>query len=582
MYLRMRVGRETEKLGALLRATNELLNIGFKTFLVERRAYAKSGKKKLLLRPGDIVFEEPSWDNRGLLTRVASKLGLELEEIQAAELSTSPLRYPTIGVYSGFGVETRSLRAVVETLSSIGLFKLAFMTSGSLPSALKGVDVLIVPNGDCSLIVEGLGEVGAGSIRRFVESGGSFIGISESALVVLKQVDSTVPRSEEYSRPASLLSLVEGKVVSDITEVPSAAFWNYRTLEGVMRLSPISGEVVVRSKGSAPFLLGVKEVRAWLDAPLLSVSNRSFEIAKVKSVSPNADLGADCELVKNMISQASAVAFVPYSLGRLFLFSPDVSRQGFLESHLWLGGAILFSSKKVLEGQTQVYREPTKSESSQICLAELVTRSHDLDNQARSLYRVLEVIAPLSVERCSKQVRGKVFDLLDSLDNITTLLDEFRVDLIRLFEGSQILAEAVDRIAANQNLLSRDRLRLEFLNQNLSRTLQEASQLNESSCRAIVALLSLSINLEKALLETSKELLKSSEEPLDVKILDVIYGISGDGPMYAPWYDGRSGRPETRIANPNNFGLIPPLLSMVVGYKRVSSALNMLRLFMSS
>lgn len=582
MYLRMRVGRETEKLGALLRATNELLNIGFKTFLVERRAYAKSGKKKLLLRPGDIVFEEPSWDSRGLLTRVASKLGLELEEIQAAELSTSPLRYPTIGVYSGFGVETRSLRAVVETLSLIGLFKLAFMTSGSLPSALEGVDVLIVPNGDCSLIVEGLGEVGAGSIRRFVESGGSFIGISESALVVLKQVDSTVPRSEEYSRPASLLSLVEGKVVSDIIEVPSAAFWNYRTLEGVMRLSPISGEVVVRSKGSAPFLLRVKEVRAWLDAPLFSVSKRSFEIAKVKSISPNADLGADCELVKNMISQASAVAFVPYSLGRLFLFSPDVSRQGFLESHLWLGGAILFSSKKVLEGQMQVYREPTKSESSQICLAELVTRSHDLDNQARSLYRVLEVIAPLSVERCSKQVRDKVFDLLDSLDNITTLLDEFRVDLIRLFEGSQILAEAVDRIAANQNLLSRDRLRLEFLNQNLSRTLQEASRLNESSCRAIVALLSLSINLEKTLLETSKELLKSSEEPLDVKILDVIYGISGDGPMYAPWYDGRSGRPETRIANPNNFGFISPLLSMVVGYKRVSSALNMLRLFMSS
>jgi len=583
MYLRLRAGREAEKLRGVLKATNELVNVGLKAFLIERRTPAKSDKRKVLLSPGDIVFEETSWDNRRLLARFASTLGVELDEIQATGLSAIPLNYPTVGVYSGFGVDSKSVRAVVETLSSIGLFSIAFMTSGSLQSALEGVDVFIVPNGDCSLIVEGLGETGASSIRKFVESGGAFVGISEGALVVLKEATgSYVPKNEEYSKPASFLSLIEGRVISDFSEIPPVAVWDYRTLDGVIRVCPISGEVAVRARGSAyPFLLGLKEVKAWLNAPLFSVSSKTFEVAKIKAISPEASTGAGWELSENLASKASAVAFAPYSFGKLFLFSPDLSHRDFPGSHIWLGGAIIFSSKKAVGVQMYAHQEATRTEPSQLCTAELLTKSHELNGQMKNLHHILEVVAHLSIGRCSTKVRKKAFDLLDSLGDITKYLDDFRGNVRTALEGSQLTTETLNRVA-NQNLGSGDRLRLDFLSQSLDRILRELLQLHESSCRAVVALSSFSITLEKELLEASRELLKTSEVPLDERLMDVLYGISGDAPMYAPWYDGRSGRPDMRIANPSNFGLLLPILSMTVGYKKAASALKTLDLIISS
>ncbi|MEM2920761.1 MAG: hypothetical protein QXF26_00415 [Candidatus Bathyarchaeia archaeon] len=584
MYLRLRAGRDTEKLRKILKATNELINIGLKALLVEKKALAKFDRKKVILNPGDIVFEETSWDNKRLLARVASELGVELEEIQISNLSASPLTYPTIGVYSGFGVSSKSVKTVVKTLSSVGLFNIAFLTSGSLYSALQGIDVLILPNGDCSLVVEGLGETGASSIKKFIESGGASIGISEGALAFIKEATGNyVPKCEDYSHAASALPMVDGKIISDISQVPQFAVWNYRILDGVVRTSPISGEVLVRARSSIlPFLLGLKEVKAWLDAPLFSVSGKAFEVAKVKAIGPKASLGAEYEFSENLVLKASAVVFAPYSFGKLFLFSPDFSHPDFPESHIWLGGAILFSGRKNAEVQMLMHQEATRSEPSHLCLAELFAKSHDLVGQMKNLYNILEVVAHLSLKRCSAQVRMKAFDLLDSLNDITAGLDDFRVDVRTTLEGSQLTTEILNRIAANKNLASRDKSRLDFLRQNFNRVLQENFKLHESSCRAAVAISSFSVTLEKELLEISKELLKPSDSSLDERFMDVLFGISGDAPMYAPWYDGRSGRPETRIAKPDNFGLLPPLLSMMVSYKKAASALKTLNLIISS
>jgi len=133
------------------------------------------------------------------LLREARKLGVLLESaVPTPGPAQPPLRLPRAAVYAGQGIPHFDSGEIIWALEQGGFpCRLLEVRDFSRERSLAEVDVLIVPNGSAAEIVkgwnpdashrklpwqmhtppEGIGERGLEAIRRFVESGGTYVGL---------------------------------------------------------------------------------------------------------------------------------------------------------------------------------------------------------------------------------------------------------------------------------------------------------------------------------------------------------------------------------------------------------------------
>ncbi|MGE0685574.1 MAG: hypothetical protein AB7P33_02435, partial [Dehalococcoidia bacterium] len=148
-----------------------------------------------------VTLQDGSYHLEGSSTAIrweASKLGVPLEASTPAPAAETQLSLPRVAVYAGQGVPLGESGEITWALDHGGFpYRLLDARDFGRDDVLAGIDVLVVPNGTASEIVDGwnpqasnrkapwqlaepvlgLGDAGLESIRRFVRGGGVYVGL---------------------------------------------------------------------------------------------------------------------------------------------------------------------------------------------------------------------------------------------------------------------------------------------------------------------------------------------------------------------------------------------------------------------
>ncbi|MGD8563610.1 MAG: hypothetical protein PVG03_13780 [Desulfarculaceae bacterium] len=243
------------------------------------------------------------------------------------------LYYPRLGIYMGGG-SSHSWLWFVEVLERLGFCDLCFVDEARIASGgLEGLDVLAISGGDTFAMAAALGPQGAKALKKFISSGGLYLGSCAGAYLPLRS-------SKE---PLNLFNLVPARITNLTRVLPKARelpekFCTAYGCEYVFH--PVREEVRLESGVQMPFA-GAREFGAPLyGGPGLIESDPKQVLARYCGFSEKTRFLVDRKLAARTLIGKAAVLRANLGKGKLYLFGPHFEHPGFKEANRLLADAI--------------------------------------------------------------------------------------------------------------------------------------------------------------------------------------------------------------------------------------------------
>lgn len=349
------------------RLVNNFVEAGFTV----GRFIALRGVKGAGLQPGDFVVGIDDHYSERLVNDAATEYDVEIKPLKSFNPeSVATLSNPMIGVYSGEGAEPPYVQDLVEALEGMGFRKISLLTGFLTPDDLSSLDVLIFSGGDSFRILSSMRLDEARLIRRFVESGGIYIGICAGAILPVKPVnilDAAYGGLEAWGE----LQLVECEVLSDSVTEPQWPVFSSRKLGEVLRTYPVKGLVKSKLTRKGLLTLGYTgKITMLHTGPLIRVTDPKKVFGRIESVTEDVEYGIPCEEAVRKAQGASSIVMAEYGSGKIILFTSHVENSKTPAAHGLLGNALFlktYGSERKHVHHDEEFKKEAFTESSESC-----------------------------------------------------------------------------------------------------------------------------------------------------------------------------------------------------------------------
>ena len=218
-----------------------------------------------------------------------------------------------IAIYTGKGA-SHSWIWLVETLARYGFKNIQFTSDISDVN----IDLLVVSGGDPFAIFSHIRKQGVSRIRKFIEKGGTYIGICAGAYFALKFHDD----------PSPWLNLVEGEISNLSGNPPPNIRLPYKytvPYKDQVVFHPVRDEVVLQYKGTtltAPLYGG----------PAITAAD-AVPLASYKKFTKKTQFLCNEKAASEVLLHTSALVFRKFKKGQLLLFGPHFEHPHFLQAN---------------------------------------------------------------------------------------------------------------------------------------------------------------------------------------------------------------------------------------------------------
>ena len=579
--LRIHTSRvEPERLVHLFLRLNELLSLGVETRRVTRSTRRKGEENT---SAGDFLIDENSLEGvSGLTRRIADEVGLKVTRMSAYDPgSTLRIRTPVVGLYSGYGTGPHSLVQLHEALEATGFNLVSFVDSKDLASALSNLDLLVVPGGDSTEIALSIGPENARSIRRFVDAGGTYVGICAGAFLGISSVTGTLgPRHPSFSSCQEILGAMKVQLSSEPPEVPQVPMWSYRDYGTVLRLYPYEGEMKFKlKKRSDPITMGLpSSFLLRMEGPVFKVKDSADVLVVSDGTIPTTTLGVRPSGAESLFEQFDAIVRKRLGSGRYVLSSPHIEQPDPPEGVVLLANILFSGVSGTLSLSVSPSSQKLEARSASLLLASIVDQSDELSRSMQRLSQYLLVLVPLLYGTASARHSDNVRALSDMLRRLSSESQELAHMAVDIVEEQQLLDRLLISLSKGigQTTMTGNPQQLVSL---VNRVDQERSLMIATAGRALPALAMMSLRLEKEAMELISKLTKGEEIDVLKETSVFIEKVAGGKALYVPWYDGREGFASDE---PANQGIVSPLMGVRAKMRNVRSLSKATRLVATS
>jgi hypothetical protein len=517
------------------RLVNNLLEAGFKVGRFVRLREAKDAG----LKPGDFVIGVDDFYSEFLMRDLGEEYGVKPKPSRTVDQQgVAWLRNPLIGIYSGSGVSISYLRETVEALSNMGFRRISLLPGPLTLEDLNSLDVFMVSGGDSFEMLSSLSKEEAGMIRRFIESGGVYVGICAGALLPLKPVNLPVSAYGEMEA-WSELQLVECELLSDAVSEPSWLVLSGRRLNRVLRTYPVSGLVKSRIVRKGLLTLGYGgELSMLHTGPLVRITGAKQVFGKMVLPLTGVEYGIPWEETHRIIGGASSVASAEYGSGRIVLFLSHVESSETPSTHGLLGNAVLlkayFGGGKMGVPTAEPVEQEVLREASESC-------------------RMLKLVRD-SAGKVVEQMEGVIPWLYASrLPEKAARLSMLKQAIGSILEDGDIFLSSIRESVEAEKLLQELRRKKPALPQTtvLSNNLAEWKYVVGKARKALTPILERIMKIQEMMADFSATVVSSTGEEIEGKF-DLLFNSIVGGRM-------SSGRGVS--ASP---GIVSPMLSIIL------------------
>lgn len=528
------------------RLVNNFLEAGFRV----GRFIGLRGTRDTGLKPGDFVVGIDDPYSESLAEDLGEEYGMRIKPLKAVDQRRIAwLRNPLIGIYSGSGVSMRYLREAVGALFNMGFRRISLLPGPLTFDDLNALDALIVGDGDSFEMLRSLEREEAEMIKRFIESGGTYIGICAGALLPLKPIN---PDVSAYGRVEAWdeLQLVECELLSDMVS-ESCLVLSGRRLNEVLRTYPLMGLVKSRIIRRGLLTLGYKgDISMFHTGPIVKILRARQVLGKMVLPSTNVEYGISRDEARRMIGGASSIALAEHGFGKIVLFFSHVESNETPFAHGLLGNAVLLRTysdgrKNEIRPNEAVGREALREASESCRILRLVRDSafkviDQMDGIIPWLYagRLLEEANKLSM---LKQIMNSIFEE----DVITDSIREF-------VKAEELLQELGKKMSTLPQMMV------------LSNDLMEWKYVISKARKALTPILEKIMKIQEMMADLSVAVVSSTEEEIKVKF-DLLYNSIVGGRM--------SGERGISVSS----GIVSPMISIVLNIQDYLEKIRFLR-----
>jgi len=580
--LRIRTSRvEPRNLIRLLSKMNDLLSIDIEVRRVARSTRGKGGGN---LSAGDFIVDDTTIEGAsGLTLRFADEVGVKASRIPSYDPATAPkLRVPVVGLYCGHGTSSHSLADAHRSLEEMGFNLISLVDSQDLEAALSRIDVLLMPGGDSTEIALSLGSDNASSVRKFVEAGGTYLGICAGSFLGVRNVDGPFgPDHPSFVSCQEILGELRVQLLNDVKVAPGVPMWSYRNFGNALRLYPYEGDLSFRTKKRSDLItLGLPiKFSLRMEGPVFKVKDSADVLVCSEDTVPATTFGVRRAGAESLFVRFDAIVSKKLGTGRYILSSPHIELQGYPEGMVILANSLLSAVSGTLSLSVPSTYQKLDSKQAGLFMASIVDQSDELGRSMRRLSAYMSVLVALV--RSSKHPR--LWEKIASLSSCLERLSQESQELTRMMVDIIQEQDHLDRLLASiSGPVSEGRTadsKTQRLVSLLTRIDQERNSMILTSGRAVPALAMVSLKLEREASELVSKLTKGEEFDVLKEVSVLIQRVAGDRAVFVPWYDAREGFASD---DPPSQGVIPPLMGVHAKMRHVLSLSRTARLLSTS
>lgn len=563
---------------------NKILELGGHVAWVLKPSMCKSRGKKLKLGIGDFLLIEDS----GFfvdIKRECEDLGLRLTKLESiAKVLSAQLRPAVLAFYHDFGIYGESLVNLTAALRHLGFSRFAFLTSSTVQEKLHGVDVLFLPDGDSSVVAQGLEQGGAEAIRSFVAGGGCCIAMRDSGSLVASptSTDRVVgPQKEEFQSPASLLRMIPCDVLNEFSEFPApSSVYNLYENEEKVRIYPFDGEVIVRvTKPFHPIMFGYSgKLKVFAKGPIFSTAIGSDNLCVFEKSTCRTDHHVPEDLAWRIAYSRPAIISGSYQTGKVVIVGVYLECPNMPSTWPILGNIVFnsISAKPLCE----VERSPTQDNI--LRLADMVVhQSLALGRAVSSLELDMEVLTPRLLAVLDQAAINAWISSSKAVPEMLKAIERLArssLDSAQLYSKVMNIRTSIEALESSNemwrmpdyalNLLNRADAELHSALSTASRALKVLRGLAEQIGRSLTEVASL------AELEATIKPDIATMRTLRCSAMTVVSGLLGGAPFHSPWYDNESGPCLNTWLVKGQEGLVAPILGLSAALERANMLLG--------
>jgi len=506
------------------------------------------------LQPGDFVIGIDDHYSEHLINDTAAEHEVEIKSLKSFDPGIiATLSSPLIGVYCGEGAELSYVQDLVEALGGMGFRRISLLTGPLTPGDLSNLDVLIFGGGDSFRILRSIQPDEARLIRRFVESGGIYIGICAGAMLPVKPVnilDAAYGGLEAWGE----LQLVECEVLSDSTSEPQWPVFSSRKLGEVLRTYPVKGLVKSKLTRKGLLTLGYAgEVAMFHTGPLIRAIDPKKVFGRIESVTEDVEYGIPCEEAVRKIQGASSIIMAEYGSGRIILFTSHVEDSKTPATRGLLGNALFlktYGSEKKHIQHAEEFKKEAFTESSESC-------------------RILKLIID-AIGKLADQIENVIpwlyaIQFVQEATRLTMLRQVLKKIIVENGEKNVVLRSIEESVKTS--IIVQEVKRKGYANRQieaLSNSLVEWGYVVSKARKALPPILEKIIESQELIADLSTTVISSDKSDVERKFTYLLNFLAG----------GRA-HPEKGIsASP---GVLPPLISLLLNFNDSLEKMRFLR-----
>lgn len=566
-----------EQLVDALAKVNSLLSID-----VEVRRVTKStrGKGEDNLSAGDFLVDENSLPGAlGITRRFADEVGLKVTRVSSYDPNTSPrLRTPVVGLYSGYGTSPKSLFQLHQALERSEFSLVSFVDSRGFEEALSKLDVLVMPGGDSTEMSLSIGSQNARSIRKFVEAGGTYLGICAGAFLGITSEGGRIgPADPSFASTQEALGAVKAQLLNESSEQPKVPMWSYKDFGNVIRAYPYEGKIKFKvKKRSDPVTLGLSRTFCLrMEGPVLKVRDEADVLLVSDGSLPTTTFGVRQEGAEPLFTQFDAVVRKRVGAGRYLLSGPHVESGEAPEGVGLLGNSLFSAVAGTLSLSLSSASQRPEPRQSSLFMASIVDQSDELSRSMQRLSQHLLVLISLISWTEASRLCGRLGELSQTLSSLSSESKELGHIIIDVIGEQQHVQRLLSSMSRSSAAIGGSQLLVSLM----SKLDQERGSTIITAGRALPALTMVCLRLEKETTELISKLSKGEEVDALKETIVLIEKIAGDKGYYAPWYDGRAGPVSDE---PPSQGITSPLMGVRAKLRHIRNTSRTMRLVSTS
>jgi hypothetical protein len=562
-------------------AVNRALEIGFSAKRLLRPCTFSHRGRRVRADAGDFLLTCDGGGSSGKFAWGGDEVNAL--KVMPGEVHGASLHPCVLALYHDFGILAESLINLAAALRGLGFMRLIFLTSSTLRERLPGVDVLLLPAGDSTIIAQGLGPSGAEAIRDYVANGGGLVALCESALLAAlpSSPERTIgPPEEAYQGPASQLRMLQCDVLNEFSDL-TAQSCSYKRFGTAVRVNAFQGEVLAKVvKPMHPVMLGYRgHIELYADGPILSTTTSSEGLCTFHRPTARTIHNISEDLAWRLAADRSAIIAGAFKAGRIVLASAHLESPQMPSSWPLLGNIAFWCASERPAPPSEEEGPPQQGDPFRLvdsALHQLAFIQGEVPplraNMELITARLLAVLGPDATDAWDSGVRA--------MPPLSKALAEFSrscTALAHTYTRSQSLRASLESFASPQGgranhpgLTALSRAEEEALSvlSTASKALQILGGIVEQIGRGMTEVASL------AELEATMKPDAATIRTLRCSALTVVAALVGGAPFHSPWYDGELGPCHNTWLAKGQEGVIAPILGLASALDRANMRLD--------